>query len=177
LPLFGSKKKPLSIRDVPDWEKLMNFLTERVGEEFEVALSPLPLGISGKSEHEILRDKGPHTMVYPSSLNDKWKFRIVHYIDEPLAKLDGTGTQLVGTRRSFVNRKFVDAFVSCIGDVYNSAWEGMRVWVLGPTRSSVAPIFLVSEGLTVSIAPYFLGEQRLEPTGKYQYPPTGSARN
>jgi hypothetical protein len=32
LPLFGGKKAP-SIRDAPDWEKVMNFLIERIGEE------------------------------------------------------------------------------------------------------------------------------------------------
>jgi hypothetical protein len=63
LPLFGAKTKPPSIRDVPDWEKVMNFLTENIGLEYEVALSPLPLGIFGKSEYEILRDKGHLSLI------------------------------------------------------------------------------------------------------------------
>ncbi len=183
MPLFGGKKKPPSIRGVPDWEKVMNFLTERIGEEHEVASWPLPLGVFGKSEHEILRDKGHHTVVYPTSLNDKWKFRMVHFIDESLGKLDvglapdGTGTQVVGIRRSFVKRRFVDAFVGCMSDVYNNAWESMYVWVLGPTRAGSAPRFLVSEGLTMCISPYLLGDQHLEPTGKYQYTPQDFAGN
>jgi hypothetical protein len=183
LPLFGGKKKPSSIRDVPDWEKVLNFLSERIGEEYEVVSWQLPLGIFGKSEHEIIRDKGHHTVVYPSSLNDKWKFRMVHYIDESLSKLDigfapdGTGAQVVGIRQSFVNRKFVDGFVGCISEIYKTSWETVYVWSLGPTRAGSAPIFLVSERLTMSISPYWLGDQHLEPTGKYEYAQPGFARN
>jgi hypothetical protein len=119
------------------------------------------------------------TLVYPSSLNDKWKFRMVHYIDESLSKLDigfapdGAGAQVVGIRQSFVNRKFVDGFVGCISEIYKTSWETVYVWSLGPTRAGSAPIFLVSEGLTMSISPYWLGDQHLEPTGKYEYAQPG----
>jgi hypothetical protein len=183
LPLFGGKKKPSSIRDVPDWEKVVNSLTARIGEEYEVASSQLPLGIFGKSEYEIIRDKDHRTVVYPSLLNSKWKFHTVHFIDEALGKLDvgfapdGTGMQAVGTRRSFVNRKFVDGFVGCVSDVYNTSWETIHVWALGPTRTGAAPIFLVSESLTMSVSPYLFGDQHFEPTGKYEYAQPGFARN
>ena len=129
------------------------------------------------------RDKGHHTVVYPGSLNAKWKIRMVRFIDEPLDKLDigfapdGTGKQIVGIRRSFVNRKFVDAFAGCMRDPYKTRWEGMYVWVLGPTSSGSAPIFLVGEHLTVSISHYLFGDQRLEPTGRYRYMPPDIAIN
>jgi hypothetical protein len=142
----------------------------------------LPLGIFGNSEHEILRDKGHHTTVYPSSLNDKWKFRKFLFIKESLGKLDvgsapdGTRTQLVGTRKNFVNRKFVDAFVACMSSVYNIPWESSYVWIRGSVRAIPLPVFLVSEALTMSIAPYLFEDQNLEPTGKYQSTPTGFAK-
>ena len=109
MPFFGGKEKVQSIRDVKDWEKAMRFLTERIGEEYEVAMWQLPLGIFGKSEFEILRDKKHHTSVYPSSLNERAKFRVFLYFKESLGNLDvvapdGTGTQVVGARKNFVNR-------------------------------------------------------------------------
>ena len=183
MPLFGGREKVQSIRDVPDWEKVMSFLTERIGEEYEVAPWQLPLGIFGKSEFEILRDKGFHTALYPSSLNEKGKFHRFLYFKESLGKLDvgfapdGTGTQVVGARKNFVNRRFVDAFVGCMTDVYNSSWERIHVWISGNIRLGPCPVFLVSEPLAMSVAPYVFENQQLEPTGKYQPTPSGVAGN
>lgn len=153
----------------------MNLLTETTGLEYEITPSSLPLGIFGKSEYEVLRDKGHLTLIYPSSLNNKWKFRMANYADEPLSRLDigftqeGSGTQLVGIRGSFVDRKFVDAFVKCMTDVYSGSWQSMSVWSLGPTRRGSLPIFLVGENLTMCIAPK-MADKHFEPTGKYQFP-------
>ena len=183
MPFFGGKEKVQSIRDVKDWEKAMRFLTERIGEEYEVAMWQLPLGIFGKSEFEILRDKKHYTSVYPSSLNERAKFRGFLYFKESLGNLDvafapdGTGTQVVGARKNFVNRRFVDPFVDCMSDVYNSSWERMHVWISGNVRAGPCPVFLVSEPLAMSVAPYIFENQHLEPTGKYQPVPTGSASN
>lgn len=153
----------------------MGLLSERVGEEYELASSTLPLGIFGKSEHEILRDKGKHvTLVYNSSINHRLNFNKVVFARESLTKFeagpapDGTGIQLVGKWTSFVDRKFVDGFVGCMRDVYNVPWETMHVWTLGAVRSGPLPVFLVSDPLSIVIAPYVFGSQRFEPAGKYQ---------
>lgn len=154
----------------------MNLLTETIGLEYEIAPSPLPLGIFGKSEYEVLRDKNHLTLIYPSSLNNKWKFRMANYVDEPLGNLEvgsiqeGSGTQLVGIRSSFVNRKFVDAFVRCVSEVYRGSWQSVNVWALGPTRKGSLPIFLVGENVTMCIAPN-MADKHSEPTGKYQFQP------
>ncbi len=181
--LFGRNEKVQSIKDVEDWEKAMSFLTERIGEEYEVALSQLPLGIFGNSEFEIVRDKHHFTQVCPSSLNEKAKFQKHLYFRESLGKLDvgfapdGTGTQVVGTHENFVNRRFVDPFVDCMRDVYNSSWERMHVWVRKIVRVGPLPVFLVSDPLTMCISPYLFPNQRLEPTGKYRPATTGGAEN
>jgi len=128
LPLFRGKERARSIRDIPEWERVMALLGERTGEEYEVAPSQLPLGIFGRSEFEILRDKKHHTVVYPSSLNQMVKFH--RFVPEKvsLTKLDvgfapdGTGTQLAGIWTSFVSRRFVDGFVACMKDVYSASW-------------------------------------------------------
>lgn len=183
MPLFGGKEKGQSIKDVRDWEKAMRFLTERIGEEYEVAMWQLPLGIFGKSEFEILRDKRHHTEVYPSSLNEKAKFRKFLYFKESLSKLDvgfapdGTGAQVVGARGNFVNRRFVDAFVGCMSGVYTSSWERMDVWISRNVRMGPCPMFLVREPLAMSVAPYVFENQHFEPTGKYQPVLSGFAGN
>ena len=152
----------------------MTFLVERTGQEYEVALSKLPLGIFGNSEFEVLQDKSHHTLVYPRSINDKGHFRLFSYSKRSLNQLDvgfspdGTGTQVVGTMDNFVNRKFVDAFVGCMGDVYKLPWDRMEVWVRGNILKGPLPIFLVSETLSMVIAPNLFSSGHLEPTGKYQ---------
>ncbi len=174
LPLFGGKEKARSIRDVPDWEKAMSLLSERLGEEYEVANSQLPLGIFGRSEFEILRDKRNHTTLYPSSLNSHASFNRFRYVKESLEKLDagfvpdGTGTQVVGRFDSFVDRRFLDGFVGCMSNVYNNSWETMHVWIHGRLQPRALPVFFVSEPLTITISPYIFSNQRLEPTAKYQ---------
>jgi len=145
----------------------MLMLTERTGEEYEVAQSKLPLGIFGNSVYEILCDKQHHTIVYPRSVNDKAHFSLSRYLKYPLSQLDigvapdGTGTQVVGTRNGFVKQRFVDAFVACVKEVYSVPAENLVVWISGPI-----PIFLVSDPICMTIAPYFGGH--LEPIGKYQ---------
>lgn len=174
LPLFGGKENAHSIRDIPDWEKTMNFLAETTGEEYEIALSKLPLGIFGDSEYEVLRDKHHHTAVYPQSINDKGRFRPLAYFKNPLAQLDvglspdGTGTQIVGTRDNFVNRRFVDAFVNCMGVMYHIPWTNLHLLVRGHTKAGSLPVFLVGDPLSMTIAPYLIGKQHVEPTGKYK---------
>ena len=152
----------------------MNSLTEKTGEEYEVAFSKLPLGIFGRSEFEILQDKQRHTVVYPRSLNDRAHFRMSLYLRESLANLevgfapDGTGTQIVGTLENFVNRKFVDAFVGCVSEVYNNSWVTINVWIRGNIRLGPLPVFLAGETLAMTIAPHLFRGQHLESTGKYQ---------
>jgi len=179
LPLFRGKERARSIRDIPEWERVMALLGERTGEEYEVAPSQLPLGIFGRSEFEILRDKKHHTVVYPSSLNQMVKFN--RFVPEKvsLTKLDvgfapdGTGTQLAGIWTSFVSRRFVDGFVACMKDVYSASWGNMHAWAM---RGGALPIFLLSDIVSMSIAPYALGDQSLRPTGKYQ-PQAGADSN
>ena len=162
----------------------MRIFGERTGEEYEVSQSVLPVGMFGVSEFEILRDKHHITTVYPGSLNDRAKFPPrLFYRKESLDKLDvgfapdGTGTQVVGAHENFVNRRFVDAFVECMSEVYNVSWENVRVWIRGPVRAEPLPVFLVSEMLGMAIAPYRFVGQHLEPKGKYQPVSMGHLEN
>jgi len=179
LPLFGRKETAESIRDVPNWEKAMSSLSERAGEEFEVATSYLPLGLFGKSEFEILRDKLRRIAVYPRSVNDKVHFGMSGFSKHSLDQLDvgftpdGTGVQIVGTRNNFANRKLVDAFVGCMMDVYKSPWTSMHMWVRGDIYKGPLPLFAVSDALAMTVAPYLFQSKSLEPTGKYTPPQTG----
>ena len=152
----------------------MTFLTEGTGQEYEVALSKLPLGIFGNSEFEILRDKSNTCLVYPRSINDKGHFRLYSYSKRSLNQLDvgfppeGSGAEIVGTMGNFVSRKFVDVFVSCMSDVYKVPWDRVDVWVRGYLPKGQLPIFLVSEPVCMVIAPRLI-KGHLEPTGKYQH--------
>jgi hypothetical protein len=174
LPLFGRKEKVRSVRDVPDWEKVMSLLSEKIGDEYEVAFSPLPLGIFGSSEFEVVRDKQRHTMIYPSSLNSGAPFYGHRYVKDSLDKLDvslapdGIGTQVVGRFDSFVSRKFVDGFIGCMSNVYGISWDRMHVWIHGKLHPRSLPVFLVGDPLAMIISPYIFSNLHLEPTGKYQ---------
>jgi hypothetical protein len=174
LPLFGIGGKPQSIRDVQDWERTMKILSENVGEEFEVALSKIPLGMFGKSDFELLRDKQHRMMIYPHSLNEKAHFRFSAFFRHSLDQLDvgfapdGTGTQLLRTRRNFVKRSFLDAFVRCVREVYGTLPETMHFWVRGNEALGPMPVFLAAEPLSMTLAPYLLNGGQIQPRGKYQ---------
>ena len=150
VPLFKDKVEIRSITDLPEWERVRGLLTERIGEEYELVLSQLPMSVFGKSEFEILRDTKHYSMVYPILLNHRMKLHKFVPERESLALIDvgfapdGTGTQLAGIWASFLNRRFIDGFVACMRDVYNASWESMHVRVV---RGGPLPIFLVSEVL------------------------------
>lgn len=172
VPLFGGGKKARSIRQVADWEKSMSLLGRITGQDYEVASSTLPLGLFGHSKFEIIRDKKHVTTLYPSYLNSTRSFYMHRYVKEPLGMLDvgfapdGTGKQLVGMGESFADRWFVDNYVDCMNEVYKVPWNTILAFI--HRRAPPLPIFLVSDTLSIAIAPYLLRNKQLEPMEKYQ---------
>jgi hypothetical protein len=169
LPLFGKKDhtQALSVRSLSHWEEAVKAVGDQAGVEYELLTTqPIPT-IYGGATAEVARDKLGVTMLVPSSL----KARLDTFLALRLNSLDigssleAKGGTIVGHGRTCVSRLFVDSFVSCMKNVYTVSQEYIRVRV---HRAVTFPMLLVSDPLTMIIAPIRLAEQEHWETGKYE---------
>ena len=163
------KQLAASIRDIPNYQKAVEFLQDWFDHKVNVDRHIMP-ECMGDLEAEIAMDKEtPVWMLYPSSLNEKGDFS--HFLDLPLNALNAgvyMGTLVVGKRKTVINRNFVDGFIHCMEDVYGFPCQRIRALV---NKTKAYPIFLISDLLSFVIAPIIGLERNIHElsweTGKF----------
>lgn len=168
LPLLGGKDRTqiISVKNISRWEEAMTAVSDQAGVEYELLTTqPIPTIYGGVSA-EIARDKLHVTMLVPSSLKagfDTFQSLRLNSLDigsSPEAK----GGAIVGHGRTCVSRLFVDSFVNCMKNVYGVSQDEIRARV---HKAVSFPMLLVSDPLTMIIAPVRVPERERWETGKY----------
>lgn len=150
-PKAKEKPKFTTIKDVPRYDEAIRFLSNWLQSEFEFTktqLQPFPQQLECVMEHNQV------SILYASSINKRANFsafKIVP-IDSLNSGIFNNETEVVGFRKTAVNRKYVDGFVNCLNNVYNVSWKKIEVAV---NRTKPFPIFLMTEILSMAVAPIF----------------------
>jgi hypothetical protein len=152
------KEEPIigSIKSIPHYNEVMRFMADWIETEYEYGITKLP-EVYGYYPFEVALSEDRITMLVPSSINTHSNFE--NLITSPLNSLDAGFSSdkiaLVGSRKTIVKRKFIDAFVNCVKDIYGIPWKDIKALV---HKSKAFPMILVADQLTFVIAPIFIEE-------------------
>ena len=177
MPLFRRGKKAekeekqivASIKEVPRHEEAISFLSDWIEVEYEIIRTPLPYDVYGDVLVEAAMDKTRVSVLFPSSINARANFQ--NYLKLKLNSLDAgfspDGVAIVGLRKTIINRKYPDGYVSCMEDVYGISWKTIQSLV---NKTKAFPILLIGNQLTFCVAPIKFETSPLEMAwekGKY----------
>ena len=166
MPMFG--KQSHSLRNVPNWESATKMLSEANGMGYEIQTTQVMPTIYGGLTAEVARDKNHLTMLAPSSINAKAKFHT--FLTLSLNSMgigssqEAKGGAIMGHEKNAVSKLFVDNFVNCMRTIYSVPPEKIKARV---HEAIIFPIILVSDPLTMIIAPIRMQENLQWQTGKY----------
>jgi predicted nucleotide-binding protein len=145
--------KVASIKNLSKYEEVVRYLSEWLKVDFEIIVSPLPLGKTNAFA-ELAYDKERISMLYPSACNSNINFQ-----DYSTFQLDELYSgyfeeqAMVGTRKTIIRRKYLDGFVNCMNDVFEEDWRKIRALV---HRTKELPVFLTSKQFSLAVAPIIL---------------------
>jgi len=173
MPLFGKHKEDKqeqqisgSIKSVPRYDEAIKFLADCTESEYEIVTTLLLAEIYGSSVVEVAWDKARISMLLPSSINVNANFQ--NLMSLPLNSLDvgvtPDRTTVVGLRKTFINRKFIDGFVNCMIDIYGISWKNMQALI---HKTQTFPNLLIADQLTFCVAPVTFPMGALGELGKY----------
>ena len=63
------------------------------------------------------------------------------------------GIAIAGTRKTVIQRKYIDGFVNCMNDVYGVPWTEIEAVV---SRTKLYPLILSTNYLAIAVAPFLL---------------------
>lgn len=159
-----------SIKDVPSYEKVITYMSDWIESKWRINKTPLITNIFGNSQAEVAMDEKKTCFLYPSSINVKANFQdfVKISIDSLNIGLTPDGYPVVGQRKTIVNRKYIDGFINCMNDVYDISLEKIKVMVY---RSKAFPMLLVSDKITMLVAPMIINNNLSVSWEKEKYNP------
>ncbi len=142
---------------------MIDYLSIRVKDDFELALSPMPM--MKDVPVEVAIGKEQITMLYPTSSNLNIDFNGYGKYQLGDFSLGLRGQQPILTvRKTFVNKKYVDAFVNCMKEIFGIDWHEVYVNV---NLNEGGPIFLISKTYSFVIANMTLSAAEFDFIQKY----------
>jgi len=166
MPLFGKPKETKkivgSIKNLPKYEQVVQYLSEWFKTDFEILASPLPLS---NVSAEAAFDKKKISLLYPSVCNSSINFR-----DYSECRLDELYTgavdeePMVGIRKTKIRRLYMDGFVGCVNDICTIHWQDIQALV---HRTKEYPLFITSKEFSLAVAPYIPSREIAWEKGKY----------